>query len=911
MSAGEYNFYQNKVKRQFIIDKYQLNQSMNGAMSKTSPFPAQPACTNVDFETGNLSGWTVRWGYNANSMTMQGCCPNIPPFNVANVINGVGNDPYIPAISLVSPLGGSKILQLNDTNSYARAQRVSQTFYVTSGNAIFQVAYCPVLNADEDGVHTCNMMPYVTILLKDSLGNVMNCPKLEVMASGPFCMPVNNLSGWITDPVKNHAGPVRYRPWDVQTFDLSPYMGSHMTIEVSVGDCIGGAHFGYSYFDFKCNALEIAVSTGTSTVYHDATPSTPIQVSTCGSNSAVITAPSGLGPYSWTGPAGSGISNVTTQTISASVAGIYTLTMAPPGLCTGPNTFITKYIKLNVTSTPTLSALVTQPTCANASGSAQINLVAGGVPPLTYEWIPAAATNSNLASGLSPGQTYTVIGVDSAGCYNSLTVSINSFSAAPVFTVNPMNPILTCNTPSVVLSAITGTNTNGYWLGSSTVAQSSPTLAVTSPGTYSVLLTNTVSPGTCSTTVNVVVGTNYSQSAASYSIDCSTTPPQLNAVSLTANTTLNWTDPNLTHLYNPGSSAANGTYTLTATNLTSGCKKTYTVGIVIPDIQVSTTPFNNIITCATTSILATATSSTSGATITWQGPANTTTVNPLSITAAGNYTATAYYPNACATTKTVDIRIDTIVSVSIVAPTASISCTSGSLTLNALNSNSGNYTYTWSPSNPSINTSTLNVTQAGTYTAYVTNETNGCKRSSTFTVYKESVLANFTANPSTGLAPLNVLFSNQSYNANTYSWNLGNSSTLYTISDPSTIYNNAGTYTVTLIATNGTCSDTATQQIIVTDRENSSLVIPNVFTPNNDLVNDAFVIIPVNFSQIQINIFNRWGLQVFESTDIVKISWDGQAEGEAVPDGTYFYIITAKSSNGEEFSYKGTVSLFR
>ncbi len=82
-------------------------------------------------------------------------------------------------------------------------------------------------------------------------------------------------------------------------------------------------------------------------------------------------------------------------------------------------------------------------------------------------------------------------------------------------------------------------------------------------------------------------------------------------------------------------------------------------------------------------------------------------------------------------------------------------------------------------------------------------------------------------------------------------------------------------------------------------------VIPNVFTPNNDGMNDVFEIknlLPNTTTQI----YNRWGIKVFETNKQGEF-WDGRTRsGNEAVAGTYFYIITA-----EEEIYKGFLQLIR
>lgn len=67
--------------------------------------------------------------------------------------------------------------------------------------------------------------------------------------------------------------------------------------------------------------------------------------------------------------------------------------------------------------------------------------------------------------------------------------------------------------------------------------------------------------------------------------------------------------------------------------------------------------------------------------------------------------------------------------------------------------------------------------------------------------------------------------------------------------------------------------------------------IPNIFTPNNDGVNDRFEIPCVSEqSSAYLAVYNRWGDEVYRSDNYVN-QWNGTYEGAVLPDGTYFYIV--------------------
>jgi OOP family OmpA-OmpF porin len=81
--------------------------------------------------------------------------------------------------------------------------------------------------------------------------------------------------------------------------------------------------------------------------------------------------------------------------------------------------------------------------------------------------------------------------------------------------------------------------------------------------------------------------------------------------------------------------------------------------------------------------------------------------------------------------------------------------------------------------------------------------------------------------------------------------------------------------------------------------------IPNVFTPNKDGINDLLKFDLCNSIE-KTYIYNRWGINVFETTD-ANHYWDGRnTRGEECVDGNYYYIIETK-----EKIIKGFVQLIR
>lgn len=79
----------------------------------------------------------------------------------------------------------------------------------------------------------------------------------------------------------------------------------------------------------------------------------------------------------------------------------------------------------------------------------------------------------------------------------------------------------------------------------------------------------------------------------------------------------------------------------------------------------------------------------------------------------------------------------------------------------------------------------------------------------------------------------------------------------------------------------------------------TSLVFPNVFSPNNDGINDKFhpylleepeLDLTQFMGHYQLSVYNRWGAQVFDSNSL-PVDWDGKNNGEVLTDGVYYYIV--------------------
>ncbi len=116
-----------------------------------------------------------------------------------------------------------------------------------------------------------------------------------------------------------------------------------------------------------------------------------------------------------------------------------------------------------------------------------------------------------------------------------------------------------------------------------------------------------------------------------------------------------------------------------------------------------------------------------------------------------------------------------------------------------------------------------------------------------------------------------------------------------------------GTYIDTLTSING-CDSIRTLHL-----QGSAVYIPNVFSPNNDLVNDVFEVTQHSEEEmdlISFTIFDRWGNQVHQSST-GPVQWDGKGKnGTLLNPGVFTYLLTF-SCGDQEVKYDGSITLVR
>lgn len=96
----------------------------------------------------------------------------------------------------------------------------------------------------------------------------------------------------------------------------------------------------------------------------------------------------------------------------------------------------------------------------------------------------------------------------------------------------------------------------------------------------------------------------------------------------------------------------------------------------------------------------------------------------------------------------------------------------------------------------------------------------------------------------------------------------------------------------------------------------SSLKVPNAFSPNGDGINDYFNVFEVkSIISFSAAIYNRWGQQLYkwgiDEMECETCGWDGTYKGTPVKDGVYYVVVQALGADGIKYDIRSDVNLLR
>lgn len=799
-SSSDITEFMTAQKRQYIRDTYYPG-------TKLSPLPPtiQQACTNIDFENGNMNGWTLSTGFNP-LFNASGCCPAAG--GAQTIVSGNGVDPC-GGFPVVSP-GGLFSVKLGNNGTGGVADRMEQKFFVTAANSNFTYKYAVVF---EDPGHAVADQPAFMIQMLDSTGTAIPCTYYNVSAG-------QNIPGFQNSAT---CPGVVYKPWTNVVVDLTNYINQNVTIRFTTYDCALGGHYGYAYIDGSCLAFQQTTSD-----------------TLCVGASKQICAPPGFASYVWSGGS---VTGNTSQCVTVSNPGNYSVQTTLVTGCQGP----VFYYPIFNHPKPVANFNTGGNTCNLTVNFNNTSSMSSG-SLTTYNWNFGDNTTSAVKN---PTHTYanpgtylvTLIVGSNSGCFDT-TVNLITVDPPPTaaFTYSSIcqgTPI-TFNDNSTVMQ---GNINQWMWdFGDSSPFSflQNPSHIYSTSGNYVVTLTVTTNKG-CTGTISQTVNVNALPSVNFNAANVCLGNPTIfnNTSSIVSGNITGWmwdinndgvvdaTTQNLNYNYTSA-----GTYTVVLTaSSNANCVNTFTSTVTVnplPNINFSA---NNVCHNAVTSFTNNSTIG-NGNTITnyswiFGNSTSSMSTSPMVIYAnPGNYivSLTATSNNNCVNTGTLSVSVWPNPIVNFSAPNVCQGATTYFNNSSTISSGSINY-WMWDVNGDSNTDSTSkNPTyiypSAGNYTVSLTAiSNNNCVKTFTNTVSVNPLPnSNFiTTNNCLGTM---TSFTNQSTIASgnqitSSFWNFGSNNTTYA-TNPQIMYYTVGNYTVTLTSTsNNNCKSTFTSVVSV------------------------------------------------------------------------------------------------
>ena len=512
---------------------------------------------------------------------------------------------------------------------------------------------------------------------------------------------------------------------------------------------------------------------------------------------------------------------------------------------------------------------------------------------MTYQWSNNLGNNSTILVTPDANSTYSVTGTNQYGCTSSVSASI-VVNPVPDVGINP-DSIEICDNTTITLVA-SGANTY-LWAGG---LGANASITITPHNTTTYVVTGTNQYGCTSSARSkvivhplpvVTINPNNSEICLG------------DTISLVANgaQTYLWSGGLGTNNSLSVSPQVSTTYNVTGTNQW-GCTASVSANIIVHPLPNLTISPHNISICYGESTTLTA----NGAhTYQWSnGSSNQSiTVEPLFST---TYYLTGYSIYECVKIDSAQVMVNPKPIIDFIAEPLS-GCEP--LSVKFIN-NSDNGTYYWyfGDGNSSNIYSPIHIyNNDGVYTVtlIVKNQYNCSDTLTKFnyiTIYP-SPIAGFSIFPLiTTEDDGRVKILDESYGATSWYYDFGEENEqndIFTDREPNYIYTNAGNYTIIQIVANEyNCYDTAYNNVII--KPSTMFYIANSFTPNADGLNETFM--PLGFNvpikDYEFRIFDRWGKQLFYTTDLY-VGWDGKYKDEFVKQDMYVYSIKVILEDGE------------
>ncbi len=346
----------------------------------------------------------------------------------------------------------------------------------------------------------------------------------------------------------------------------------------------------------------------------------------------------------------------------------------------------------------------------------------------------------------------------------------------------------------------------------------------------------------------------------------------------TLNATYLWQDGSTNPTYNV---SQQGSYWVELT--VNNCSTTDTINITIdplPAINLG----NDTLICQGDSLILDAT--LTNASYLWQDNSINSTFN---VTQQGTYWVELMVNN-CSSTDSINIGFVTMPVIDLGVDTTL--CQGELLIIDAFYPNAS---YLWQDGSGNPNYS---VTQNGSYWLEFT--LNGCIETDTININYISV-PNFDLGNDTTICEGEAIVLDATLSNVSYLWQDGSD-------NPTLAIYEQGTYS---LAISNQCGTTTESMNLSIDECGCYVYLPNVFTPDNNGVNDTFYPkFECDFNKYELLIFNRWGGLIFQTNNQYQ-HWDGSYKGGLVPTGVYVYLLKYTFNDNSYHQKTGHVTLMK
>ena len=558
-------------------------------------------------------------------------------------------------------------------------------------------------------------------------------------------------------------------------------------------------------------------------------------------------------------------------------AGTYNIEVVDANGCKDYDT-----ITVNSIAKPTPNVITDVTTCLNTNVTFDVSSYDNGKGPFTYKWNDNSTGSTLVLNGVTANSTHWVDVTDKYGCTGRDTAKVIIqaglsvvLSGAPDTTV--------CAGQAVTLNS-NFTAAGGYNFNWST-GETAESIVVNSTKN----ITLTVDDGNgCNgqdlirLKVNPLPNISLVPTVASV---CSGDAVTI-GYDYGAGYTYQWAPDGTTPKISVNTA---NTYSVTVTNTATGCKADTDVVVTI-NAKPLVSLRSDLDTCAGITVTLQNNTPQAGVNYNWTKASTGNTsiaVTPtLQITANDTYTLTVTDPlTTCVNSDVMTALFRAMPSVDLLSGLdTSIICEGQVQTLDAGNTG---MTYLWFPSNEK--TQTITKSTSGLYAVEVSNGI--CKDTDAvylrvITLPTDALSDTLKANKANycfaeELAGVDISAVGEDLLMYNYLWAPGGETT------QSINVKQAGTYSVTVSLDKCAVSD----QLSIIDYCPTSIFVPQAFTPNGDNKNEVFKVVGANAKDFELLVFNRWGEQIFSSTDINQ-GWDGTCRGDKVQIDVYVWKLT-------------------